>query len=155
VGKSISERNVERIIITDIVPNELCQVKGKLTGLTEHIDFMEDNAVDMKQKDGSADINVLFFLLHELPCHLQRVALEEAGRVLASGGKLVLAEFHRPDAFIMRILSRIYFFVFEPHAFALCGDQDPVQCLEKTGVWTCERKTYFFGNYQVIIATKG
>jgi hypothetical protein len=42
-----NERNIERIIITDIVRNELNRVRGKLTGRIDHIHFMEDNAIAM------------------------------------------------------------------------------------------------------------
>ena len=155
IVRACKKQHAERIIITDIIPDELFRVREKLSGLTDTVDFVTENAAEMKQKNGSVEINVLFFLLHELPHQLQESALREAGRVLSSGGKLILAEFHRPDALLMRLLSRLYFFVFEPYGFALWGDRDPVLVLEKTGKWTCERTTHFFGNYQVIIATKG
>ena len=62
------------------------------------IEYIEDDATGMTQKEGFADANVMFFLLHELPHDLKSKALSEAGRMLAPGGKLYLGEFHKPDA---------------------------------------------------------
>lgn len=53
-----------------------------------------------------------------------------------------------------RGLSWIYFKVFEPLGLALWDTHDPLGCLESMGGWSCERTTYFFGNFQIITATK-
>ena len=142
------------VLIADIVRNELTHAEGKLIEFSGKLEFLDENATAMKLADGSVDANVIFFLLHELPHHLKGEALREAGRVLAPGGKLYLAEFHRPDPLLLRALSWIYFKVFEPLGLALWSSHDPLAQLEAMGGFSCERRTIFFGNFQVIVATK-
>lgn len=143
------------VVIADIIGNELEHAKGKLGQYDGKIEYVENNATAMAQQAGGVDANVIFFLLHELPHPLKLKALSEAGRMLAPGGKLYLAEFHRPELRILRLLSWTYFKVFEPFGLALWDSHDPVSCLQEMGGWTCERSTYFFGNFQVVVATKG
>ena len=154
VVKAAIQVGVERVLIADIIYNELIHAKSKLGELAGKVDFIEDNATSMQQRDGTVVANVMFFLLHELPHHLKGQALSEAGRMLAPGGKLFLAEFHRPELWVLRALSWAYFKVFEPLGLALWDTHDPLSCLQNMGGWTCERTTYFFGNFQVITATK-
>jgi ubiquinone/menaquinone biosynthesis C-methylase UbiE len=148
------QAGAERVLIADVILNELVHARSKLGRYSGKVDFIEDNATAMKQKDGVVDANVMFFLLHELPHHLKGQALSEAGRMLAPGGKLYLAEFHRPELWVLRALSWTYFKVFEPLGLALWDTHDPLRCLEDMGGWACERTTYFFGNFQIITATK-
>jgi len=154
VVKAAVQTGAERVLIADIIHNELVHAKSKLGNFSRNVDFIEDNATSMKQGAGVVAANVMFFLLHELPHHLKVQALSEAGRMLAPGGKLLLAEFHRPELWVLRALSWTYFKVFEPLGLALWDTHDPLNCLEEMGGWTCERTTYFFGNFQVITATK-
>lgn len=147
------ESGAERVLIVDIVKNELLHAKGKLRKYPDKVDYIEDNATDMRHKDGVAEANVIFFLLHELPHGLKERALSEAGRMLSPGGKLYLAEFHRPEVWVLRALSWTYFKVFEPFGLALWDRDDPVPWLQARG-WACERTTYCFGNFQIISATK-
>lgn len=153
VRTSIDE-GAESVIVTDIIANELNRAEGKLEDFAGKVIFSEQNATCMEQKDNSIDINVIFFLLHELPNNLKDLALSEASRVIAPGGKLIIAEFHRPNFLPMRLLSRAYFKVFEPYAHAIWDMYDPVRTLKKTGKWKYERTTYFFSNFQVVVATK-
>ena len=148
------QKGVERVLIADIIHNELVHAKSKVGDFSGKVDFIQENATAMKQENGVFDANVMFFLLHELPHHLKVQALSEAGRMLAPGGKLFLAEFHRPELWVLRALSWTYFKVFEPLGLALWDTHDPLSCLENMGGWACERTTYFFGNFQVITATK-
>ncbi len=148
------ETGARKVLIADIIKNELDHAQGKLGQFAGKVEFLEDNATAMKQADGSVAANVIFFLLHELPHHLKGQALSEAGRVLAPGGKLYLAEFHRPDLWVLRALSWTYFKVFEPLGLALWDTHDPLKQLEAMGGFTCERRTVFFGNFQIIVATK-
>lgn len=74
--------------------------------------------------------------------------------MLAPGGKLYLAEFHRPDPLVLRSLSWLYFKVFEPLGLALWSTHDPLTQLEDMGGFSCECSTVFFGNFQIIVATK-
>ena len=148
------QAGAERVLIADIILNELVHVRGKLVPFLGKVDFIEDNATSMDLEDGVAAANVMFFLLHELPHDLKKRALSEAGRVLAPGGKLYLAEFHRPELWVLRALSWTYFKVFEPLGLALWDTHDPLTCLQGMGGWSCERTTYFFGNFQIITATK-
>jgi ubiquinone/menaquinone biosynthesis C-methylase UbiE len=154
VVKAAVQAGAERVLIADIIHNELVHARNKLGELSGKVDFIEDNATSMKQPDGTVDANVIFFLLHELPHHLKERALSEAGRMLAPGGKLFLAEFHRPELWVLRALSWTYFKVFEPLGLALWDTHDPLNCLQNMGGWTCERTTYFFGNFQIVTATK-
>ena len=154
VVKAAVAAGAERVLIADIIHNELIHAKSKLGQFSGKVDFIKDNATAMTQADGGVDANVMFFLLHELPHPLKRRALAEAGRMLAPGGKLYLAEFHRPELWVLRALSWTYFKVFEPLGLALWDTHDPLACLESMGGWKCERTTYFFGNFQIITATK-
>ena len=54
----------------------------------------------------------------------------------------------------MRTLSWMYFKVFEPLGLALWSTHDPVAQLRSMPGMTLERHTTFFGNFQVIVATK-
>ncbi|HEY0886270.1 MAG TPA: class I SAM-dependent methyltransferase [Ramlibacter sp.] len=144
-----------RIVVADIIKNELLHAKSKLDhAYGSRIEYVEDDATSMKQKEGFADANIMFFLLHELPHDLKGKALSEAGRMLAPGGKLYLGEFHKPTPLVLKCLSWSYFKVFEPLGLALWDSHDPVAILEKMGGWTVERQTFFFDNFQIITATK-
>ncbi len=154
VVRASIECGARRVIVVDIIKNELLHAARKLREFRKKTKFVEENAMHMQQESSSVAVNVIFFLLHELQDHRKEEVLQEAGRVVISGGKLILAEFHCPDALFMRMLSRIYFYVFEPYGLALWDSHDPVKLLECSGLWTCERTTYCFGNFQVIVATK-
>jgi len=153
VVKSALQSGAERILVADIINNELLHAKSKLDEFADKVDFIEDDAADMQLQDGAVDVNVMFFLLHELPHPLKQRVLDEAGRLLVPGGRLFLAEFHRPSTWVLRALSWTYFKVFEPYGLALWDTHDPVDYLTGNG-WSCERTTYFFGNFQVITATR-
>lgn len=144
----------KRVLIADIIKNELVHANSKMPEFAGKLEFLQENATAMKQPDESVDANVMFLLLHELPHELKGKALSEAMRVLTPGGKLYLAEFHRPELWVLRALSWTYFKVFEPLGLALWDSHDPVKQLEALGGLTCERRTVFFGNFQIVTATK-
>lgn len=144
-----------RVVISDIIANELVHARSKIAPPSGcAIDYVRQDATDMKLAEGCAHVNIMFFLLHELPHPLKLKALSEAGRMLSSGGKLYLAEFHRPHVLPLRCMSWTYFKVFEPLGLALWDSHDPVALLEQAGGWAIERQTFFFGNFQVIVATR-
>lgn len=154
VVKAAVESGANRVLIADIIDNELKHAQGKLGAYSDKLELLQENAVAMKQADGSVAANVIFFLLHELPHDLKGQALREAARVLEPGGTLYLAEFHRPSLWVLRALSWTYFKVFEPLGLALWDTHDPLKQLEALGCFSCERRTVFFGNFQIIVATK-
>jgi ubiquinone/menaquinone biosynthesis C-methylase UbiE len=154
VVQAAVQSGVSEVLISDIVNNELLNAQSKLQPYASKIRYLSDNATAMQQPDASVDVNVLFFLLHELPHPLKALALNEACRVLKPGGTLFIGEFHRPRIAPLRALSWLYFKVFEPYGLALWDAQDPVAYLQSIGEWKLVRNTYFFSNFQMITATK-
>jgi ubiquinone/menaquinone biosynthesis C-methylase UbiE len=145
----------EEVQVVDIIENELLHAKRKMRNMPGQLTFHQQDATALQLPDGSVQANVVFFLLHELPHHLKHEVLKEACRVLAPGGKLFLAEFHRPHLRVLRALSWTYFKVFEPLGLALWSTHDPLAQLQAMpGISSCERRIVFFGNFQVIVATK-
>ena len=154
VVQAAVEANAQKIVISDLLRNELIQAQSKLTGFDDRVLYVEDNATQVSLADGSVAANILFFLLHELPHPMKAQVLTEAARVLAPGGTLYIAEFHRPRIWPLRVLGWLYFKVFEPFGLALWDSEDPQEFLRAQGQWTFCRSTYLFGNYQVLLATK-
>ncbi len=155
VVKAAIDGGALQVCVADIIQNELDHARGKLGSFGDKIKYVQANALAMKKADASISANVMFFLLHELPHNLKTEALDEAIRVLEPGGKLYLAEFHRPSPLLLRALSWTYFKVFEPYGLALWSTHDPVTQLKNMAGVSCERHLVFFGNFQVIVATKG
>jgi hypothetical protein len=52
------------------------------------------------------------------------------------------------------VLSWAYFKVFEPLGLALWSSHDPLAQLAALPGMQCKRRLVFFGNFQVIVATK-
>ncbi len=154
VTRAALRAGADKVQVVDIIENELINAESKLREYRPSLEFFRGDAAHVGLPQGSVDVNVIFFLLHELPNELKNVVLEEACRVLAPGGKLFLGEFHRPHSLLMRMLSWTYFKVFEPWGLALWDTHDPMEVLSAIPGMQCERRLAFFGNYQMIIATK-
>jgi SAM-dependent methyltransferase len=153
VTRAAVKSGARQVQVVDIIENELVHAGRKMEDLADRLSFHRQDATSLTLPDASVDANVLFFLLHELPHDLKLQTLKEACRVLAPGGKLFVAEFHRPRLAVLRALSWTYFKVFEPLGLALWDTHDPLAQLEGLGL-RCERRTVFFDNFQVIVATK-
>lgn len=155
VTKAALQAGADEVQVVDIIENELLNAQRKMPEFKASVRYLRQDAASVKLPDASVDANVVFFLLHELPHDLKGVVLTEACRVLAPGGKLYLAEFHRPHARVLRTLSWIYFKVFEPLGLALWDTHDPLAALKAMpDIAHVDRRTVFFGNFQVIVATK-
>jgi len=148
------DAGARKVLIADIIKNELDHAGTKLEAHAGQIEMLEQNATALQLPSNSVSTNVIFFLLHELPHHLKIEALREAARVVVPGGKIFLAEFHRPKPWVLRALSWTYFKVFEPLGLALWDTHDPVTLFEEIGGLQCERHTFFYDNFQLIVATK-
>jgi len=140
--------------IVDIIDNELLHARSKLHRFDGRVDYLRADATAMSLPAHSVAANVLFFLLHELDPAMKRHAIDEAVRMLAPGGRLYLAEFHKPDPAVLRFLSWLYFKTFEPFGLALWDVQDPVAQLAGMSGVSWQRSTALFGNFQVIVATR-
>lgn len=155
VAKAAFDSGASQVQVVDIIENELINARRKMPEFADKLAFYKQDATSVTLPDASVDANVVFFLLHELPHPLKNVVLTEAVRVLAPGGKLFLAEFHRPNVRLLRALSWTYFKVFEPLGLALWSTHDPLEALKAMpGITSVERRTVFFGNFQVVVATK-
>ena len=143
-----------QVKVVDLIRNELVHAERKMAELGDRLGYLQQDATALQLPDGSVDVNVVFFLLHELPHRLKNRVLDEACRVLAPGGTLFLAEFHRPRPRVLRALSWTYFKVFEPLGLALWNTHDPLAHLQSLPGIRAERRTVFFGNFQVVTATR-
>jgi len=154
VVRAAAKAGAGEVQLLDIVETALQHAGRKVPDAPLLLTFHRQDATALRLADGSVHANVLFFLLHELPHPQKRQTLEEACRVLAPGGKLFVAEFHRPQARLMRALSWTYFKIFEPLGLALWSTHDPAAQIEAVPGMRCERRTVFFGNFQLVVATK-
>ena len=148
------DAGARRILVVDIIENELLHAAGKLGDHGGRVEFIADDATALRLEEGSVDVNIMFFLLHELPHHLKHRALDEATRVLAEDGTFYLAEFHRPNLLLLRLLGWLYFKVFEPYGLAMWDSEDPLRHFARNGGWQCRRSTCCRGNFQVVTATR-
>lgn len=146
-----------KLQVVDLYQSELERMRRKLKDLppSTQLDMVQADACASGLPDASCDVNLLYFLLHELPPAQQRVALDEACRVLRPGGRLYVGEFHRPHSRLLRMTGWVYFHVFEPWGLDVWNGGDPGDALARQpGMRVIAKHRVFGGNYQVVVAEK-
>jgi len=158
IVEKCAAEGAERVVIFDLIANEVAHSRKALerAGLAGHCSYAMEDAVNIAHGDETFDYVVIFFLFHELPLDMKRVALLEAARVLRPGGRLIFGEFHRPVPVLLRASGRAFFHVFEPYAREMWEEFDAESVLSASspGRWEFRKETFFGGNYQVFSALK-
>lgn len=151
-----ARQGAARIVITDIIENELLHVKSKLAEGQKYCTFVREDALNTKHDNNSFDVVIMFFLLHELPIRRKHAVIRESARILKPGGKLIIAEFHQPGPVILKALGWLYFKTFEPFALQIWKSASPSRLLREDarGGWHIKKETCFFENFQIVIAVK-
>lgn len=106
------EKNIEKVIGLDI-SNKMLEIaarKIKKKNLSEKILLEMGDAENIKYKDESFNVVTMSFGIR----NLQNIELciNEIYRVLTLNGKVVILEFSHPTQFIIKVLYRIYLFIF-------------------------------------------
>lgn len=126
------------LTVVDCVQAQLDQVHKKCA-----CDTILSDAKDSSVETGSADIVVLFFLLHELPTEWKSAVLAEAYRIAGTNGKVLICEFSEPYWWnALGYIERLIFKFFEPFAFELINIK-----------WSKKNERYHFGGLYRIIET--
>lgn len=101
-----------KLTVVDCVQSQLDIVKRKCDART-----VLSDAKGSSLATGSADVVVMFFLLHELPHEWKQKVLTEAYRIAGVDGKVVFAEFDKPHFWNpFGYIERLIFKLFEPFA---------------------------------------
>ncbi|MEA5097466.1 MAG: rhodoquinone biosynthesis methyltransferase RquA [Burkholderiaceae bacterium] len=141
--------------IIDVLQVQLDNTRRKLQQPDERITLTQCNAAALKCADASYDRALMFFLPHELPEPVRRIALAEAFRVIKPGGQLVLVEFHKPKWWHpLRLYQRLVFLLFEPFAVDL-WQHDLTEYFPPELKYTVDKKATYFGDlYQKLVITR-
>ncbi|NLU46284.1 MAG: ubiquinone/menaquinone biosynthesis methyltransferase [Euryarchaeota archaeon] len=96
------------VVGIDITPRMLELAESKLQGtdLAGRVVFEEGDALDLRYEDGSFDAVTSGYMLRNV-CDVQK-AIDEMYRILAPGGKVVVAELAKPDNRMIRFFYELY-----------------------------------------------
>lgn len=96
------------VIGVDITPRmlELAEIKMKDKNLPKQVVFEVGDALDLKYDDNSFDIVTSGYMLRNV-CDVQK-AIDEMYRVLAPGGKVIVADLAKPDNRVIRYFYEFY-----------------------------------------------
>jgi len=135
--------------VVDVVPQQLANLGRKLSGDTKVL-LRLANSTELGGADHRYDRALLFFLLHEQPESVRRATLAEVMRVVKPGGRIVIADYHRPSRINpLGLLMRPVLQHLEPFALDLWRDE-LVTWLPLSGLRTLEHRFFCGGLYQLL-----
>jgi ubiquinone/menaquinone biosynthesis C-methylase UbiE len=141
--------------IIDVVPDQLENVRRKLSPFAPVRLIQRDATSLTKFDDATYDQVVLFFLLHEMPGGVRENTLSEALRVLKPGGKLVIVDFHKPTAWNpFRYLYPAMFRLLEPFALDIWRESIDQWLPKEFVAAEISQETLFGGLYQRLVIRK-
>src|SRR5437660_4077430 len=81
--------------IIDVLPIQLANLRAKLPQRAP-ARLLTMNSADLDMPTARYDRALVFFLLHEQPCHVRERTLSELFRVVKPGGKIVIVDYALP-----------------------------------------------------------
>ena len=142
-----------RLDVVDILPVQLQNLARKLPG-DHRVTLSQGDSAELPFETASCDQVLLFFLLHEQPEDVRRRTLAEAMRVVKPGGRIVIADYHRPSRLHPLYLPmKGILGTLEPFALDLWRHdlQEWLPRGLRTGALS--RRTLFGGLYQLVTIT--
>ena len=151
--KKLSERHARgaQLDVVDVLPVQLDNLARKLPRGAP-VGLIHGDSTRLRAASGSYDRALLFFLLHEQPERARCATLAEALRVVKPGGRLVIADYHRPHR-----LNPLYWLMsgvlraLEPFALDLWR-HEIVDWLPREPA-ALDKRTSFGGLYQLLTLT--
>jgi ubiquinone/menaquinone biosynthesis C-methylase UbiE len=137
--------------VIDIAPIQVQHCRRKLADFPQARVRLGDAAA---LQAGTYDAISCFFLLHELPDHTKRLAVDALLAAVRPGGKAVFVDYHRPHPLHpLKPVTGLVFSLLEPFAGSLwrheiegfAGGSD---------AFTWSKETYFGGLYQKVVARR-
>ena len=138
------------LVVSDVVPLQLSNCAPKLEGRANATTLLRDAA---DHDTGAFDAVCCFFLLHEIPSAYRRRVMRSLLASVRPGGKVVFVDYHLPRPWHpLKPLMSVVFDTLEPFAKDLWRVE--VEALSDGDERFCwEKRTYFGGLYQKIVAT--
>lgn len=135
--------------VVDVLPIQLRNLARKLPAAAP-VNLVHGDSTRIPAADASYERVLVFFLLHEQPEEARRATLAEALRVLKPGGRLVVVDYHRPQAWHpLRLLMRQVLARLEPFALDLWR-ADLERWMPEMAAPSIRKRTYYGGLYQVL-----
>jgi ubiquinone/menaquinone biosynthesis C-methylase UbiE len=140
--------------VVDVLPIQLDNLARKLP--TDHrVTLRQSDACCLDHASASYDQVLLFFLLHEQPDRVRRATLAEAMRVVKPGGKVVIADYHRPVKWHPAgPLLRLVFRWLEPYAIDLWANEIETFLPRDLVPRSVSKSRHFGGLYQTLVITR-
>jgi ubiquinone/menaquinone biosynthesis C-methylase UbiE len=140
--------------VVDILPIQLLNL-GKKLPPDDRVALLQGDSSSLACADASYDQVLLFFLLHEQPEAVRRATLSEAMRVVKPGGRIVIVDYHRPQAWHpLRLLMTGVFRKLEPYAMDLWENEVEAFLPARTRPASIVKETYYGGLYQKLVLTR-
>jgi ubiquinone/menaquinone biosynthesis C-methylase UbiE len=140
--------------VVDVLKVQLDNLARKLPG-DPRIGLIQGDSSALDIASASYERALLFFLLHEQPEEVRRATIAEALRVLKPGGRLVVVDYHRPQA-----LNPLYWPMvgvlrtLEPFAMDLWRHEISAWLPAGARLADFSKQTSFGGLYQLVTLTK-
>ncbi len=153
---NLSARLVQRLApgatldVVDIVPIQLQNLARKLAG-DGRVALVHADTRCVPRPSASYDQVLLFFLLHEQPEPVRRATLAEALRLVRAGGRIVIADYHRPHRWHpLRPLLAPLLRWLEPYALDL-WEREIAAFLPEDARIPVRKHLAFGGLYQLVV----
>lgn len=142
--------------VVDVLPIQIENLRRKLPAAAP-VRLLTMDSSRLDYDDGQFDRVLLFFLLHEQPEEVRTRTLAEAWRVVKPGGRIVIVDYARPQAWNpLRYLFRPVLAALEPFALDLWNSDIaawlPTAARERLA--TAPHERYFGGLYQKLVLTR-
>ncbi|MBX3669158.1 MAG: rhodoquinone biosynthesis methyltransferase RquA [Rhodocyclaceae bacterium] len=137
--------------VVDVLPQQLRNLEHKLPR-GHRVRLLQQNSAALLAPDAFYDQVLVFFLLHEQPVEVRRRTLAEALRVTRPGGRVVIVDYHCPQAWHpLRPLLRGVLGTLEPFALDLWRAEITDFLPSRAALRRVDKRLFFGGLYQLVV----